>query len=66
MAYGPQEHTLGAGIRGFELFTLADPNGGAYAYSAGLKLAGATNTLISPDMLKPGIKVRPIAAPHEL
>ena len=46
-----------AGIRGFEFDTLADHQGGAYAYSAALKLTGASNTLISPDMLKPGIKV---------
>ena len=48
-----------AGIRGFEFDTLADPKAGAYAYSAALKLTGASNTLISPDMLKPGIKVSP-------
>lgn len=48
-----------AGIRGFEFDTLADAKCGAYAYSAALKLTGASNTLISPDMLKPGIKVSP-------
>ncbi len=47
------------GIRGFEFDTLSDPAGGKYAYAAGLKLAGATNTLISPDLLQPGIKVAP-------
>ena len=45
------------GIRGFEFDVAADPQGGRYAYSAGLKLAGETNTLISPDLQKPGIKV---------
>lgn len=48
-----------AGIRGFEIDTQADPGaGGKYAYSAGLKLAGVNNTLISPDLLQPGIKAR--------
>ena len=46
-----------AGVRGFEIDTLDDPQGGKYAYSAALKLTGAANTLISPDLLKPGIKV---------
>ena len=46
-----------AGIRGFEIDTLDDPTGGKYAYSAALKLTKATSTLISPDLLKPGIKV---------
>ena len=46
-----------AGIRGFEIDTLDDPTGGKYAYSAALKLSKATSTLISPDLLKPGIKV---------
>ena len=45
------------GIRGFEFDVADDPQGGRYAYSAGLKLAGETNTLISPDLQKPGIKV---------
>lgn len=47
---------LAAGIRGFEFEVADDPQGGRYAYSAGLKLAGETNTLISPDLQKPGIK----------
>ena len=46
-----------AGVRGFEIDTLDDHQGGKYAYSAALKLTGAANTLISPDLLKPGIKV---------
>ena len=46
-------------MRGFEIDTLADPQGGKYAYSAGLKLTGSNNTLISPDLLLPGIKVLP-------
>ena len=45
-----------AGVRGFELQTLSDPDGGAYAYSAGLKLAGE-NSFISPELLEPGVKV---------
>lgn len=50
-------HACYAGIRGFEFDTLDDPQGGMYAYSAALKLTGAASTLISPDLLKPGIKV---------
>ena len=45
-----------SGVRGFELQVLDDPSGGAYAYSAGLKLAGQ-DPLVSPDLLKPGVKV---------
>ncbi|KAK9811666.1 hypothetical protein WJX72_008016 [[Myrmecia] bisecta] len=48
---------LAAGIRGFEFKLLDDPGqGGKYAQSAALKLAGQ-NALISPDLQKPGIKV---------
>jgi hypothetical protein len=44
-------------MRGFEINVLEDPLPGKYAHSAGLKLAGQ-NSLIHPDLLKPGIKVR--------
>lgn len=54
-----------AGLRGFELDVLVDnPQGGKYAYSAGLKLAGQSNTLISPDLLKPGLKVTTLFHPR--
>jgi hypothetical protein len=46
-------------MRGFELDVLEDPMPGKYAYSAGLKLAGQ-NSLIHPDLLKPGLKVGPL------
>lgn len=47
-----------AGVRGFEFDVQQDNStGGKFAYSAALKLANARSALISPDLLKPGLKV---------
>lgn len=53
---------VAVGVRGFEFDVHDDSKVGQYAYSAYLKLAGQPS-LISPDLLKPGLKVT-ILMPH--
>jgi len=46
-----------AGVRAIELDVHADPQGGRYAQSAGLRLAGQSAVLEVPQLLLPGFKV---------
>ncbi|KAI7841214.1 hypothetical protein COHA_005179 [Chlorella ohadii] len=48
---------LDEGVRSLELDVHADPEGGRYAQSAGLRLAGQSGVLDVPELREPGFKV---------
>jgi hypothetical protein len=54
---GAKRWAMLAGLRQVELDTNYDPEGGRFANSAGLQLAGLNGTLSNPKYYDPGAKV---------